>query len=112
MSIKGKIGSSVISLGAAVDTVLLDITADRVSISSGILHNNGAGTIIVDIYVSPDLTSASGSRIGQYTIAVDELKQIDCLIGQGFSSAENIIANADVAGCNALFARTDYTGGS
>lgn len=114
MAIKGNVGLGVIPV-LTTDTVLLetdDGSRERVAVSASYLHNDGGVTIIIEIFVSPDLTSASGDRIDYYSIADNESVDISGIIAQGFGSTENIIAVADVVGCNALTTIVEYTGGS
>jgi len=115
MSIKPNVGLGVIAV-AVTDTVLIQGTAgtiDRVSIGALNLHNDGSAgaTITVELYVSPDLTSASGERVAYYEVGDNDSKDVNELIGEGLENL-NIIAVADQAGCNAHPTVTQYDGGS
>ncbi len=112
MGIKGNVGIGVIQIGT-IDTTLLDPdygTRVRAAVTGAYLHNSSGVTIIVEIFESPDLTSASGERIDYYSIDANESADISSIIGQGFSSTQNIIAIADVAGVNAKLTVDEYTG--
>ena len=114
MAIKGNVGLGIINI-LTTDTVLLnpdDGDRERAAVSAAYIHNDGGVTIIVEIYISPDLTSASGDRIDYYSIADNESVDISGIIAQGFGATDNIIAVADVVGCNAYRTIVEYTGGS
>ncbi len=113
MAIKGNVGVGPIAVGTS-DTTLLDAAVgDRVrsGVSAAWIHNDGsaAATVTIEIFVSPDLTSASGERV-EY-ISVDDNKSIDIssIIGQGFSSTDNIIAKASATGSIAYLTIVEYT---
>ncbi len=114
MGIKGNVGVGVIAIGTS-DTVLLDPDSgdrERAAVSSAYLHNTSGGTIVVRIFESPDLTTASGVRIDRYSIDTDKSADISAIIGQGFSSTQNIIAIADIAGVEAKLTIVEYDDGS
>ncbi len=111
MAIKGNVGLGVINILAS-DTTLIDLTADRAAITAASLHNTNAATVTVTVYISPDLTSASGYAIDYISLATNETKSITGLVMQGISNTENIIAVASLTGVNALITISEYTGGS
>ncbi len=114
MAIKGNVGTGVIAI-LTTDTVLLNPDAgdrERAAVSAAWIHNTSGSTIVVEIFESPDLTSASGARIDYYSINTNTSADISGIIGQGFSATGNIIAKADTVGCNALLTLIEYTAGS
>ena len=111
MAIKGNVGSGVIAILAS-DTTILDLSAERAAITAFSLHNTSVSTVTVEIYISPDLTSASGSQIDYISLNQDETKEVTGLIGQGIEDTENIIAVGSATGVNAVVTITEYTDGS
>ena len=112
MTIKGNVDGGVIDVLAS-DTVIVEpgslAAVERIAVSGLSLHNTAVGTVIVKLYQSPDLTSASGDRLAYYSIAPNESADITELMGQGFLT--NIIAVGDAIGVNAKVSYTTYTAG-
>lgn len=112
MAIRGNVDGGVINVLAS-DTVIVEPSSlaavERIAVSGLSLHNTAVATVIVQLYQSPDLTSASGDRLAYYSLAPDESADVTELIGQGF--VENIIAVGDAAGVNAKVSYTTYTAG-
>jgi hypothetical protein len=112
MTIKGNVDGGVINVLAS-DTVIVEPSSlpavERIAVSGLSLHNTAVGTVIVELYQSPDLTSASGDRLAYYSIAPNESADITELMGQGFLT--NIIAVGDAIGVNAKVSYTTYTAG-
>ena len=112
MAIKGNVDGGVINVLAS-DTVIVEPTSlpsvERIAVSGLSLHNTAVGTIIIQLYQSPDLTSASGDRLAYYSLAPDESADVTELIGQGF--IDNVIAVGDAVGVNAKVSYTTYTAG-
>ncbi len=111
-TITGNVGTGTISVGTS-DTTLLDPDSgdrDRAAVSAAWLHNDGSagGNVTVEIFVSPDLTSASGERVDRYVVGDNASVDISGIIGQGFSATGNIIAKADVTGAIAYLTITEY----
>jgi len=116
MAIRGNIGLNVVPI-LATDTVLINTGIlpgfpERIAITAASLHNTTAGSIVVQVYVSPDLTTASGKRVDSVTLATNETMDIPGIISQGLDSVLNIIAIADLIGCNASLTIVEYTAGS
>ncbi len=114
MAIKGNVGTGAISV-LVTDTTLLDPDAgdrERAAVTAAYLHNTSGSTVIVEIFVSPDLTSAAGKRIDYYSIGTNASVDISGIIGQGFSTTGNIIAKGDGTGVNAYLTIVEYDGGS
>lgn len=113
--IKGNVGLGIVPV-LVTDTAILSLASpvERAAVTNAVLHNDGsaAAVITVEIFISPDLTSASGQRIAVYTIQDNGNVLIDTIVDQGFTAAQNIIAKADVAGCNSLLTIIEYENGS
>ncbi len=110
MSIKGNLGDGPIVIGVA-DTVLFNPGAiDRYHVGAFAIFNDTATTITVDIYISPNLTSASGLKVETISFGPDQAADINAVIGQGYT-AENIIGVASAVGVNSTITRTEYTNG-
>ena len=116
MSIKGNIGQAVLDLAVfSNDTVVLDFN-DRVAVSALSIHNTSAADREIFFFESPDQTSANGKRVAIHTLAGGASEDVDEIIGQGYSSAQNIIAVVQTVGAlgdvNAKLTYIQYTGGS
>lgn len=117
MAIRANIGLATTDLAAvSTDTVVFN-QASRCSITGASLHNTlSAGDREVFFYESPNLTSASGKRIGVYTVAPGARTDVSSIIGQGYNSDQNIIA-VQQTGASALgdlnikISYIEYTGG-
>ena len=118
MTIKSNISDPVTDLGAqSADTVLFDKTA-RTLITAFILHNLVEGEDReVFIYISPNSTSASGTRVEVLTLAPDEEMDVNSMLGQGLTGDEQVIAVQQTTGALlgevvSKITYTEYTGGS
>ncbi len=76
MSIKTNNTSGVITSGAASTdfTVLNNISTGRWAVTIINIHANTAAGDTVELFVSPNATSASGKRIDKVVLAADETK--------------------------------------
>jgi len=93
----------------AGDTTVLNPLVNRVAVTSFSIHNTTAGAVVVDVYESPDSTSAAGERIAQYSVGANSsIDVIEC-IGQGYIVGQNLIAVGAGVGTNARLSQTDYT---
>ena len=112
MAIKGNIGNYVIDI-PTTELVIFQVpnAAERAVIGAMSLHNTTVNKIIVQIYESSDTTIASGKRIGHYTLGANQEIDVNTVIGQGYSTT-NLVAIADLDGCNVKSSFTQYTGGS
>lgn len=111
MAIKSGVSQGVISVSTS-DTVIFDqdgiSNIQRFTIEMISIHNTTTSTISsIQIYESPDLTSASGKRVALYSLGGGESKDVFELIGQGFED-RNIVAKAGGAGVNAQVTVTTY----
>lgn len=112
MSIRSKVGVDVVDIGTT-DTVILTVPEVRQSVSAMSLHNTTSGTSIpVEIYISPDATTAGGTRVAYYNIPGNDSYDVSELIGQGFKSTEYVVAIADVVGINVKSTVTVFSGDS
>lgn len=115
MAIKGNVGLGVVDIGVT-DTTLLNPSApvERVSVGAFSVHNDGSagGNVTVEIFISPNATSASGKRVAYYVIRDNESVDINELIGEGLADTQFLIAKADVTGANAHVTVTEYDSGS
>ena len=98
MAILGNVGLGVTPI-LTTDTVLIDVSSlpnspDRVGITGATIHNDGsaAGPVVAQFFLSPDLTSASGTRIYHVSIADNATAEITGLIHQAVSTGENVIS--------------------
>mgnify|MGYP003664229656 CR=1 FL=1 len=90
-------------------TVIYEVATDeRISVSGWFVHATSAADL--EIYSSPNLTSASGDLIYKKTYAIDDTLDVSQLIDSGFKEGENLIAVASVAGLNTTMTYTLYTG--
>lgn len=95
----------------ASDNVLIQalVGIDRQVIGSFVVHNTTVGVLQLDLYVSPDLTSASGDIIySSATIPANSQTNISELIGQSFPSGLNLIAVPSAIGINSLITVNQY----
>lgn len=113
MAIKSNVGIPLVPI-AVTDTTLLNPIApvERISVTACSLHNTNGAARTVTIWVSPNLTSVSGSKVAVYSIGPNESVDVEEIIGQGYSVGRNIIAQASGVGVNASSTVTQYDGGS
>lgn len=100
MAIKSNIGQNSTAVAASsTDTVLLaDLGVNNRSVVTGLsIFNTTGGNIAIDLYESPDNTSASGMKIGTYTIATLASVQPVEIIGQGYASGRRLIGRVTTA---------------
>lgn len=113
MSIKGNIGQGVVDLDTT-DIVVLNFSS-RVAVTSLSIYNGAGAARVVDFYESPNLTSASGKKIATHSLDSAASADVDEIIGQGYSSSQNIIAVVDTGSLgdiNAKLTYIQYTGSS
>lgn len=92
MAIKGNTSAGIQQLGASsADTVLHNV-ANRTAITAFVIQNNFGANATVEIYSSPDGTSAAGELVADYTIADGESVHVEEVIGQGYAANRRIIA--------------------
>jgi len=111
MAIKGNVGSGVINVLAS-DTVIRQQQSgvDRYHVSAFNVYNTTALSVAITVYVSPDLTSASGDEVATHLIAANDEIDINAVIGQGYANL-NIIAVGSAVGLNASITSTEYSNG-
>ncbi|MCH9645665.1 MAG: hypothetical protein K0U08_03370, partial [Proteobacteria bacterium] len=94
MAIKSGVSLGVVPVLTS-DTVVFDSSSitnlQRYAIEAASFHNTTLSKIDdIEIYASPDLTSASGDRVALYSISSGLSKDIIEIIGQGYDGL-NII---------------------
>lgn len=121
MAILSNVSSAPIDLAAvSTDTTLVaEVGAgSRQAITGFSIFNTTASTVLsVDIYESPDGTSAAGKKIASYAIPGNTSQDVVELIGQGISTGQNIIGRQTTSGAtsgqlNAKISTTQYNANS
>ena len=117
MAIQGNLSAGVQELAASNGDKSLHNIAFRTAITGFSLFNTTAVNVVVEIYESPNGTSASGEQVAQYTMAPDSSVDVVECIGQGYAASIQIIAKITTAGINAgdvtgKVTYTRYTGAS
>ena len=113
MAIKGRVGLGVTDIIAGDTSVLIPADPNsRVAVVAFSLYNTTGANVTVDLFESPDTTSAAGKQIATYDIAADSSELVVECIGQGYELNENIIAVGSAVGVNARITQTEYTGSS
>ena len=110
MAIISNVGAGVIPI-LTTDTVVYDLFApvERYCVTQCNAHNTTVAGITLEIYISPNLTSASGSVIYEKAISAGDSVDIDAILGLGTN--QNVIAKASAVGINLTMTKIDYTEG-
>lgn len=114
MAVRSGIGINVQDLAAsASDAVILpDLGAGNRAMVTGLsIYNTTGGNAVVEIYESPDNTSAAGTLVATLTIATASSEQpVEC-IGQGYAAGRRLVAVVTTGGLSAgdLTAKVTYT---
>lgn len=111
MAIFGNLPQNPIDVGTS-DTTIINVGGTiytRIAISALSLHNTTGASITVELYHSPDATSASGERVANVSVPANSSEDVNSLIGQAVNNTRFIVAVGDAAGCNALMSYTGYT---
>ena len=114
MSIFANQSEGAIEVGIT-DTPILEPDLSRYGVTAAILMNRAAAARTVEIYESPNLTSASGELIASLVLDALEAIPVEEIVGQSYFEGQNLIALAvngsggDVI-CRITF--TSYTGAS
>lgn len=113
MAIKGNVGVSSQDILAG-DTLVVDVVApiERIAITAASLFNDTGAAVTVELFESPDATSASGDQIEEIAVPANSSVIVDSLLGQGYASTQNIVAVGSAVGVNFSYTRTEYTDGS
>lgn len=93
--------------GASADIPIID-TTDAIGVNAFNIKNNSAAGRVIDIYSSPNLISASGTKVATLTLAAGKSGDVGEVIGQNYT--DNIIAVADGTDCDATMSYTQYDG--
>lgn len=114
MAIRGNIGVSAQEIINPGDTHLVNITGsvERIAITAASLYNNSGAAVQVNLFESPDATTASGTKIDQISVPANGTISVGSLLGQGYSAAQNIVATAAAANVFFSYTRTEYDDGS
>lgn len=121
MAIKSNVSVAPIDLAAAsTDTTLVASvsgTARQAVTAFSIFNTTASTALVVDIYESPNTTSASGKKIASYDIPGNSSIAVVEVIGQGLSAGQNIIGRVTTGGAtlgqlNAKITTTQYNAGS
>ena len=124
MAIKGNVSAGVLNLGitdADVSVLNSGASPSRVAVTAFSLFNTSAIAVTVNVYESPDATSAAGKLVATYVLAATgtagcSADVVEC-IGQGYASVTQLVCKiptlAVAAGdVNAKVTATQYTAGS
>lgn len=115
MSIRGNIGQPVVTVLNTDTTIYAKGSAiERYAVTAFSCFNNSAAPVDINIFISPNLTSASGKKLGQYSIPANSDVDINSIVGQGFGTGNdlNVIATASTTGViNAKITIITYDGG-
>lgn len=112
MAIRANVGENPINLLIATDNVLYELATgiDRYHVGACNINNNSTTlTVEIAIFISPDLTSASGKQVDSLTLGPEDELDINAIIGQGYT--ENVIVTVDNPAVGTITV-TQYTGGS
>ena len=117
MAIRGNLGQPIVTVANTDTTIYQKPTSSvqRYAVTAFNCFNNSSSAVTINVFVSPNLTSASGKKIGQYSIPANKDLDINSLIGQGLGTGDdiNIIAVAGTTGViNAALTITTYDDGS
>lgn len=110
MAIKSNVGVGVISV-LATDTVIYQLTApvERYAITSCNAYNSNASAVTLEVYISPNATSASGKLVSKITIPASQDFDINAILGLGTN--QNVIAKGSLTGVNMTLSKTEYSEG-
>ncbi len=109
MTIKVNIGTGPISLIVG-DNVILEPLV-RVSIAAMNVMNNTGSTILLKMYISPDLTSTNiySKQVFESDIQINGDADVLSIIFQGYNVGQNIIAVPDAVGLELSTTYHEYT---
>lgn len=111
MAIKGNLSTGVQDLAATDTDISLHDLSNRSAIMGFSLFNITSGDITVNIFESPDGTSAAGTWVATYVLpGTSSTDVIEC-IGQGYAATINLVARIPTAAVNAgdVNAKLTYT---
>lgn len=114
MATRSNLGTGIVSIVGAGDTTIFTPSGiERYQVGSFNVFNSSAGALTLNVYISPDLTSASGKLIFTQTIASFAEIDVNTVVGQGYL-LDNVIGTVTEAtnGLSAQLTRTEYDSGS
>lgn len=98
MTIKSGIGANSIVVGSG-DTTLLNPSSDeRFVVSSGTFHEQTGAAETVELFISPDATSAAGERFQEMKFSPDETKNPVSIYNRAVTAGSFLIAKAATGG--------------
>jgi hypothetical protein len=98
MGIKSGLSVGPIEVAASsTDTPIHAPGAFRTAVTASVITNNAAINVTVQIYESPNATSASGELLETITLAPSEEQDVISIVGQGFQASQQIIARVTTA---------------
>lgn len=111
MAIRSDVDLGLVSVGTG-DTAVIAVPSnvERIGITAASAHNTTGGELDLTLWESPDLTSASGDQVANYTINAGDSVDIQEVLGQSYENT-NIIAQGSAAGINFRATCTTYTEG-
>ncbi len=109
MTIRANAGTGVVNVLAA-DTVLYEqpAGAGRYHVGAANVFNTTVASIVLQVYISPDLTSASGDLVFEGPIGTLSEVDINAIVGQGYTNL-NIIGVGAATGLNLSTTVTEYS---
>jgi hypothetical protein len=110
MAIRVNLGLNPVNLATPGDNILYQLLAgiDRYHIGAANIYNDTVGTATINVFISPDLTSASGKKVDEIKLGSKAEVDINSIIGQGYT--DNVIVTTDVAVIGTITV-TEYTAG-
>lgn len=110
MAIKSNVGAGIISVGVG-DTVIYQLTSptERYCITECNAYNTTSSPITLEVYISPNSTSASGNLVSKLIIPASQDFDVNAVLGLGTN--QNVIAKASGAGINMSLTKTEYSEG-
>ncbi|MAF43428.1 MAG: hypothetical protein CMI54_04565 [Parcubacteria group bacterium] len=110
MAIKSNVDFGLVELTVVGDNTVVNSSnrGDRYAVSAMSIYNTTGASINVQIYESPNLTSASGVLVDEYDVGANDQVDVLGVIGQGYT--DNLIAVPDATGTNIKTSGIDYSG--
>jgi len=112
MAIRVNIGLNPVVISTPGDQILYQLPTgiDRFHVGAANLYNpDVANTATINVFISPDLTSAAGNKVAEIKLSALDDIDINAIIGQGYTG--NIILTTDIAVTGTITV-TEYSAGS
>jgi hypothetical protein len=111
MAVRAFIDAGTVSL-AVGDNTLVDFSSltdvARYGVTACSLYNNNSSTETVEVYRSPNTTSASGTLLDIVSIPADSQEDVGGLMGLAIGNSDNIIAVSSATGITATATLTTF----